>query len=188
VSARTLARTSADVYGQVMADATSHWRSLNIGGDLVANFKLQEREGRFVVTDLYLHGDEITAATLRAIPIRQVEAQANTPAGAYLSRLRIQREDDPTLEELRAGFALEREAKQQRRRKRREPLSRPDRTDPDAFYRQVAAAYSDVAGETRKVAKVLADEAGVPVTTVHRWVLEARRRGYLPPARRGRAG
>ena len=28
----------------------------------------------------------------------------------------------------------------------------------------------------------------VPVTTAHRWVKEARRRGFLPPGRKGRRG
>ncbi len=42
--------------------------------------------------------------------------------------------------------------------------------------------------KNRKVAVVLAKEADVPVGTVHRWILEARRRGFLPPARQGRAG
>jgi hypothetical protein len=67
-------------------------------------------------------------------------------------------------------------------------LNRPDGSDPDAFYEQVAEAYRDVIRTTPKVAKVLADEAGVPVGTVHRWVMEARRRGFLPAARQGRAG
>jgi hypothetical protein len=74
------------------------------------------------------------------------------------------------------------------RRKPRKPLTRPDGSNPDAFYRQVAEAYRDVVQNNRKVAKVLAEEANVPVGTVHRWVLEARRRGFLPSARQGRAG
>jgi len=28
----------------------------------------------------------------------------------------------------------------------------------------------------------------VPVTTAHRWVKEARRRGFLPPGQKGRRG
>jgi hypothetical protein len=35
---------------------------------------------------------------------------------------------------------------------------------------------------------VLAEESDVPVGTVHRWILEARRRGFLPSARQGRVG
>lgn len=61
------------------------------------------------------------------------------------------------------------------------PLSRPDGSNPDGFYRQVAEAYRDVLQTTPKVAKALAEEADVPVGTVHRWVMESRRRGFLPP-------
>jgi hypothetical protein len=75
------------------------------------------------------------------------------------------------------------------RRKAHKPLTRPDGSNPDAFYSQVADAYRDVAQTNhRKVAVVLAEEADVPVGTVHRWILESRRRGFLPSARQGRAG
>ena len=67
-------------------------------------------------------------------------------------------------------------------------MTRPDGRNPDAFYRQVAEAYRDVVQDTSQVAKVLAKEADVPVGTVYRWILEARRRGFLPSARQGRAG
>jgi uncharacterized protein YggE len=67
-------------------------------------------------------------------------------------------------------------------------ISRLTRSNPDAFYQQVAEAYRDAVQDTRKVAVVLAEEAQVPVGTVHRWILEARRRGFLPSARQGRAG
>jgi hypothetical protein len=70
----------------------------------------------------------------------------------------------------------------------RAPLTRPDGTDPAGFSRRVAAAYREVVGTSSTPAKLLADEAGVPVTTVHRWIREARRAGYLEPARKGRAG
>jgi len=70
----------------------------------------------------------------------------------------------------------------------RKPLTRPDGSNPYAFYRQVADAYRDVLQTNKKVAVALAEEANVPVGTVHRWVLEARRRGFLPAAKQGRAG
>ena len=70
----------------------------------------------------------------------------------------------------------------------RAPLRRPTGADPDGFYQQVAEAYQAFVGETSRQAKAMAEGAEVPVTTVHRWIHEARRRGYLPPARKGRAG
>ncbi len=73
-------------------------------------------------------------------------------------------------------------------REPRAPLTRPDGKDPDAFYERVAVAYREMVLTHRNVAVALAEEANVPPGTVHRWVLEARRRGFLPPARQGRAG
>jgi hypothetical protein len=70
----------------------------------------------------------------------------------------------------------------------RAPLTRPDGKDPDAFYERVAEAYREMVQTHRNVAVALAEEANVPPGTVHRWVLEARRRGFLPPARQGRVG
>ena len=67
------------------------------------------------------------------------------------------------------------------------PLARPDRRNPE-FYRQVASAYNAAASRSRRPVAVLAAEAGVPHNTARHWIREARRRGYLPPGRRGRAG
>lgn len=67
-------------------------------------------------------------------------------------------------------------------------LSRPDGSNPEAFYKLVAQAYNAAVARTDKPAKMLAEQADVPVPTVHRWIAEARRRGLLPPARRGKAG
>lgn len=67
-------------------------------------------------------------------------------------------------------------------------LTRPDGTDAPAFYRLVAEHYRWTAAATAAPARVLAQAADVPVPTVHRWIAEARRRGFLPPARKGRAG
>lgn len=58
----------------------------------------------------------------------------------------------------------------------------------DAFYRHVAEVYSALARELRSPAGAMADANGVPVTTIHRWVKQARARGYLPPGHPGKAG
>lgn len=73
-------------------------------------------------------------------------------------------------------------------RRQRKRLTRPDGADPDEFYPLVARAYFEYAPKTRAPAKEIAAEAGVPVATAHRWIREARRRGFLPPARKGKAG
>lgn len=75
-------------------------------------------------------------------------------------------------------------------------LTPPDATElrppegrlSDDFLRTVASAYRYYAPKTKSPAKAIADRANVPVRTVHRWVLKAREKEFLPPARRGRAG
>jgi hypothetical protein len=61
---------------------------------------------------------------------------------------------------------------------------------PNSFYEAVAVAYRwlVVIKGSRRPALDLAEKNGVPVTTVHRWIAEARRRGVLEPGVRGRAG
>jgi len=69
------------------------------------------------------------------------------------------------------------------------PLLRPPATGGgDEFYAQVAAQYLTQVGLSRRPAAVLAEAAGVPVGTVHRWIRESRRRGLLPVGRRGKVG
>jgi hypothetical protein len=59
---------------------------------------------------------------------------------------------------------------------------------PPKFYEEVAWAYRELSAQGNRPAMELAEANGVPVTTVHRWVKEARRRGFLPPGRKGRRG
>jgi len=70
----------------------------------------------------------------------------------------------------------------------RKPLGRPSSpASLDQFYQRVANAYLSASCATSRPAVVLAEENDTPVGTVHRWVREARRRGHLPPGRRGTA-
>lgn len=153
---------------------------------------------RFVVTNVLIHGPHVTSDVLRQIPVARVEALANladatrraddpsADAGIvmFADTLSIGRSDD----ELTLGKLRSREPKAAPKAPERLQLARPDGSDPDAFYRDVARAYSSAAQESRRPAAVLAEEAGVPVTTVHRWIREARRRGFLGPGSKGRAG
>ena len=59
---------------------------------------------------------------------------------------------------------------------------------PDVFYREVADVYLDLAQASHRPASDIAAQHGVPVSTAHRWVKEARRRGFLPPGRPGKTG
>ena len=143
---------------------------------------------------------DLTSDKLRSIPVARIETLANTdpdfrPHVAGAPQLAISEAFDQFRRHAtqimmneahrKANEADEADGKA---RKRRQLLSRPDGSNPEAFYQQVAEAYRDVLQANRKVAVVLAEEANVPVGTAHRWILEARRRGFLPPARQGRAG
>ena len=94
---------------------------------------------------------------------------------------------DKRFSELLAGLDEVCSPDQAREAAPRGPLTRPDGTDPDGFSQRVAAAYREAIATSSTPAVVLAAEAGVPVTTVHRWVRDARRAGHLPAARKGRA-
>lgn len=152
-------------------------------------------DGRLLITDLYVHGAEITAEAVRGISISRLEAALNDPAiSGTLEGVGLRSwaqggkghwpDDELTLPALRQRASTV-ESRQQRRLVK---LSRPTGRDSDSFYRDVASAYAELARATRAPAKVLAEEAEVPITTVHRWVREARRRGFLPPGRKGKAG
>lgn len=143
--------------------------------------------GRFSVTGLVILGRTVGSATLRAIPIARIESILNHPDTA--EQLKPSRAQPLTAA---LGPMLKRTALGGITRfhppPERELLRRPDGSDPDTFYELVAAAYNEAIRTTPKPAPILAEEAGVPVPTVHRWIAEARRRGFLPPARQGRAG
>lgn len=169
--------------------------------------RIEKREGRGVVTALVLLGESLDSATLRAIPVGRIESAINHPQFGWGGGLRI---DAAALREFAdRGVLFPDEfgqidaalttyvekapdsghgGKVTRRKSARKPLRRPDGSDPEGFYRTVADAYNDAVLTTAAPAPVLAEEAGVPVGTVHRWIREARRGGYLPPAKKGRAG
>lgn len=174
------------------------------GGEGGLHVRLREQDGRLVITELYLHGDEITSASLRAVPLRALESLADAawraahsepnergffPAAAGIAWTAMDPAPEPTLEELRARKPSGETESQADRSSRRPRLTRPDRSgDLQQFYASVAEAYRDLATQTRAPAVAMAEEAGVPITTAHRWIREARRRGHLPPGRKGRAG
>jgi hypothetical protein len=66
--------------------------------------------------------------------------------------------------------------------------SAPPGRKPDWFYQEVANQYSRLVAASNRPAAEMAEIHGIPITTVHRWVKEARRRGFLGPGRKGRRG
>lgn len=149
------------------------------------------REGRRVINRVVIAGPEIDSGVLKRLPIGRIAADLNRRgdwpevapppekggADHFLSR-----DLDQLLlaDQANAGGFVDAEP--------RPRLTRPDGKDPESFYGVVAQAYRDALATTSAPAVALANEAGVPVATARGWIREARRRGFLPPARKGRAG
>jgi hypothetical protein len=187
--------------------AEGSWHKVRVSQDVIANFKVTERRGRFVITEMFVVGDRLAPSMLRTLPLTRVEDLANADLG-YLERSRVKwsaGQPEPSLADLRSPGAAVRlgdsgetlrvvEAAAElvttgtiAAATQRPKLERPDGTDPDGFYQRVADAHRDVTSRTPRVIEALAAEADVPPGTVRRWILESRRRGFLPPARRTRA-
>lgn len=159
--------------------------------------RAQWRGNALMITDLYLHSaDGITPPTVRSLSIRRLEAELTLLASPRPASLRdtpilsmvyhsaidgdAPDTPEPSLAALRARRPLPLPTEQ------RPTLTRPDGTGSGEFYRHVAAAYTEYATATHAPAVNISIEADVPVRTVHRWIAEARRRGFLPAAKTGR--
>jgi hypothetical protein len=159
--------------------------------------KTAERDGRRVITALIVVAERVSSTVVKALPIGRVESLLNTPAiREQIEAAGDRHETLDALLEAEIGWDADtptfthrvQYVPGQRLVPPREPLHRPDRSDPEGFYRRVADAYNETLATTSAPAPVLVAEAGVPVPTARRWIAEARRRGLLPPGRQGRAG
>lgn len=184
-----------------LAAHSDGWISVGQGPDgAVLHVRVRyDGDDRVVITDVYMHADEITPAAVRGMSISRLQAELTAamhyPSGSEATVLGLAAATagsatfrdgvpEPTLAELRARMP----AAGGTERPERPRLTRPGSADPDEFYPLVARAYLEYAPQTRAPAKEIAAEASVPITTVHRWIREARRRGFLPPGRKGKAG
>jgi hypothetical protein len=152
----------------------------------------RDAAGRWSITDLYLHGKALSVETMRGISIPKLEAALARMARDPQALANISGDDDESLTigklRERSGQVAAMQRELGRHGEARAPLGRPDGMDPEVFYARVARAYGEYAEQTHAPARAMAEEADVPVGTVHRWIREARRRGFLPPARKGRVG
>lgn len=156
------------------------------------------RDGRLEATELHARG--LSPADLRQIPLGRIEAAVNEEGvrAEVLERIRRQGERaGGPLQELRS-IAPSRGERELRVLAEHEAwlapflgLSsilrlrpRPGEKGPDWFYREIGAIYERLSATTGRPAPDLARKAGVSVSTVHRWVKEARRRGLMAPGRR----
>ncbi len=156
--------------------------------------------GRLVVTRVHIGGPvyvggggPVTSDELRLLQLGAVEQFMNSPDIAPKVRAAIA---DPSAAAVDDAMALAEDevVGQERRYAAFFVDDDPDHTDrvnairkelaigavrkSDEFYRLVASELA------RSTAPDLASSTSVPVTTVHRWTKEARRRGLLPPTRR----
>ena len=159
-------------------------------GDAYVKFALAD-DGRLYPLVLHMvKGKDPLVREVRALALNEMEAAANS--SDVRSHI-IEHLDDDT------GFVLSRphdEATGKPRRRRRGrggvdgklPVTE-GRKRPDSFYQRAADEYTRlVADGDRSPAQTIAAANDVPVTTAHRWIKEARRRGFLPAGRPGRAG
>ncbi len=158
--------------------------------------------GRVVLVGLRIDGAP-TADLLRSIPVGRIEAAANAQLTLAEAGSAARGKDMPEpavrvrtrTPAPAAGYGWE--TTDPRRALDRPPAAAaPDhngaevtrRGRPDDFYQEIAHAYLALAQTSTRPASDLAETRAVPVTTTHRWVKEARRRGFLPPGRPGTAG
>ena len=193
-------------YGEHMTEPADDdqgvWISIGAPPHGGTHMRLRNADGHVVVDAVYVHGPEVTASTLQAVPVSHLALVTNLTGADLYTLLTVIKfgglgypvthetaDHEPSLAELRAAaedappelILIERSSDRRR-------LTRPDGTDPDGFSARVAEAYREYAVQTRAPGVEIAAEAGVPVATARSWIREARRRGHLPEGRKGRAG
>lgn len=101
--------------------------------------------------------------------VRYFEETEPLPVGSSIPRSTLVADDG----EPRADFTL---------------IRPPDGRISNEFLENLAEMYRWAVESGKAPAPAIANTANAPVRTVHRWVAEARKRGFLPPAIRGKAG
>jgi hypothetical protein len=131
---------------------------------------------RFTVVGVMLQNEAgIDMEMLRSIPVHRIEAAYNSIENQGMARKSID-------QRICLGTGHSVAAPTDRR------IAVPAGGKyPDAFYRSVAMLYQSLVVAGERPAPVIAEANAVPVSTVHRWIKEARARGILAPARKAGA-
>lgn len=175
----------------IVGEGRGGWWEFYYGGPTVYVRAARRPDGRIVVGEMQVVGKDgaLTAEDLRAVPLRAIEAHLN---GLRLDQIARQEAERAEVDEATAAWRQTAVPGIDLRPPSRRPALRikvpPGRRRPDAFYASVARAYTSLAARHRRPAAELAEINDVPVTTVHRWIKEARARGLLPPGAPGKAG
>lgn len=168
--------------------------------------------GRWRITQLYLDGERpITGEEMRRLPIAQIEAAVTDP---YLSNAMEVRERQPSvpLNVLASHFDYTPGSRannwvadayrsqfpnsgiksvEVRKPEPRRPMEVPPLRAPeggrltDEFLRDVHRAYTAAVARGEWPGPALAEQTGVSVHAVRKWIYTARRRGIMPPGRQG---
>jgi hypothetical protein len=166
-----------------------------------------DERGRWATRELYFEGEwrPLVAADLRELPLAAIEASVETSKlaqnhGVVAPNLSLLASFFQTTfgtqarhwvaESFRAQVAGK-QPKRPKPAKRARPvrvpaLRRPEGAITDDFLSHVSAAYLQALQDGLSPGKALAEQADVPLRTVHRWVYTARQRGIMPAGRRGR--
>jgi hypothetical protein len=166
-------------------DGGGGWATHHTDTGPLVQLRFAERpDGRIGIAEVHVVGAEhVDGTDLRSIPLGRIEATVNRPGADRSVREHVHR-SGPTY--VPSAFApteladvFDTKAVERRPSLR---LKIPSSTrKPDNFYARVAELYTWLAGPggSRRPAVDIADANGTPVTTVHRWVKEARARGLL---------
>ena len=187
------------------------WLCVRSGSPSIeARLRVEERaNGRLAIVEMWLCDPQgISGAALRDLPLGRWEASLNAPGTAEEVRGQLQAQATsgtdaiaklwdklPAAPDQPAEYLTDDGLHLVTRVEASFPATwhteptlaleiAPGHKHPDDFYKQVATAYSWLAGRSRRPAEELAQVNGVPKTTIHRWVKEARRRGLLGPGRK----
>jgi hypothetical protein len=161
------------------------------------------QQARFKIVDLIVRATDwdalVDVAALRSVPVAWIETEANMPDVYWPlfnrlnepAHLEIVEGHDPGIEQFVRGADI---GDIEPAAVRRAPFVKLPKVPagtayPDSFYERVAVAYRAYVRMGVPPAQRIAADSDAPVTTVHRWIREARRRGLLSPARsKGRPG
>jgi hypothetical protein len=156
------------------------------------------RGGRLIVRSLWVElMDGVTGRALDSVRLGSIEAALNAPGVAERLRQRVptvtaqeqhapshvRLPNLPSLLELAPPVMGERLGRQ-RGGLRVRGAGTQEGKRPDDFYRRVAEIFSTQSTQSRHPAVDIANANDVEVSTVHRWLKEARRRGLLAPSNR----
>jgi len=165
-----------------------------LGADVYLRFG--ERDGRLEIAEIRIKRNAgVTGRFLQRLPLGRIETAIGGLADfSGELRRRVASDGDKATADADSffeGVVGDRPSAFLAPRRSRRTAARLNHADviarkkPDRFYQQVADLFTWLSAQSKHPALDIAEENHVPATTVHRWVKEARRRGYLQPSRRG---